>query len=96
LIADITAQLTIFDAIFDANAETATGGNREAAKHVRDAKLTLATTTLSQVCFYYCSASRDTDQTPELSKINSQPRRDPGTINNNPRKPPPAAPTANE
>jgi hypothetical protein len=33
------------------------------------------------VRFYYCSASRDTDQTAELAKIGFQPRRAAGTAN---------------
>jgi hypothetical protein len=89
LIADIIAQLDIFDA----KAEPATGGDREVATRLRDTKLDLANTTLAQVRFYYCSASRDTDQTPELSKIGFQPRRDSGTVNHHKTPTPPAGPT---
>jgi hypothetical protein len=86
LVTDITAQL----AILDANVVAATGGNREVATKVRDAKLDAANVTLARVRFYYCSASTDTDQTPELAKINFQPRRDSGTVQHT-AKPAPAA-----
>ena len=85
LVADLAAQL----AVFDANAKIATGGDRAAATHLRDAKLDLANTSLAQVRFYYCSATRDTDQTPELAKIGFQPRRAAGTVTAN-NKPAPA------
>ena len=92
LVKDITAQLKIFDA----NADAATGGDRAKATRVRDNLLTAAGVTLSQVRFYYCSASRDTDQTPELSRINFQPRRDQGTAQRPAPKPtpPPASDSA--
>jgi len=86
LVADITAQL----AVFDANAPVATGGLRESATHVRDTKLDDARTSLAQVRFYYCSASRDTDQSPELTKAGFQPRRTAGTLT--PSAKPAAAP----
>ena len=85
LVTDLTAQL----AIFDANAPVATGGLRSAATHVRDAKVDNAKTSLAQVRFYYCSASRDMDQTPELAKIGWQPRRAMGTVTGT-NKPAPA------
>jgi hypothetical protein len=88
LVADITAQL----AVFDTNAPVATGGQRSAATHVRDAKLDNAKTSLAQVRFYYCSASRDTDQTPELAKIGLQPRRAAGTVTGNTKPAPAPAP----
>jgi hypothetical protein len=62
-----------------ANAPTASGGDRLDATKQRDAALDTAGTTLSRVRFYYCSASRDADRTPELAKIEFQPRRDYGT-----------------
>lgn len=85
LVTDLTTQL----AVFDANAPVATGGQRSAATKLRDAKLDLAETSLAQVRFYYCSASRDTDQTPELAKIGWQPRRPAGTVTGS-NKPAPA------
>lgn len=62
-----------------ANAPTASGSTRQSATNLRDAALETARTTLSRVRFYYCSASRDADRTPELAKIEFQPRRDYGT-----------------
>jgi hypothetical protein len=76
LLADIAAQL----AVFDENAVAATGGEREVATRVRNEKLDAAETTLAQVRFAYCSASRDTDRTPELARINFQPRRGAGSV----------------
>jgi len=76
LLADLTAQL----AAYDGSAILSTGGAREAATRTRDAKLDLARTTLAQVRFYYCSASRDTDQSPELAKIGWQPKRAAGEV----------------
>ncbi|TAL02864.1 MAG: hypothetical protein EPO07_06865 [Verrucomicrobia bacterium] len=86
LIADIKAQL----AIFDANAQVATGGDRQKATETRDTKLDAANTTVSQVRFFYCSSSRDTDQSPELAKIGCQPRRPAGTVDHPEKKSAPA------
>jgi hypothetical protein len=88
LVTDLAAQL----AVFDANAPVATGGVRSAATRERDARLDDAGTTLAQVRFYYCSASRDTDQTPELAKIGFQPRRAAGTVTGNTKPAPAPAP----
>jgi hypothetical protein len=92
LIADLTAQL----AIFDTNASSALGADRIEATRIRNAKLDLAETTLAQVRFFYCSASRDTDQTPELAAIGFQPRRDAGEAGHSATKPavtPPPTPS---
>jgi hypothetical protein len=83
LVADLTAQL----AVFDANASSALGADRIEATRIRNAKLDLAETTLAQVRFHYCSASRDTDQTPELAAIGFQPRRDAGEAGGGEKKP---------
>ena len=89
LVADLKAQL----AIFDGNADAATGGERETATKQRNDALDAANTTLAQVRFYYCSASRDTDQTSELTRIGFQTRRDAGAAPQ-PAQPPPPAPPA--
>jgi len=65
--------------IAEVDQATATGGDRQLATKLRDAALETASTTALRTRFYYCSASRDADQTPELARINFQPRRDPGT-----------------
>jgi hypothetical protein len=88
LVSDLAAQL----AVFDANAPIATGGARTAATKLRDAKLDRAEVTLAQVRFYYCSASRDTDQTPDLAKIGFQPRRAAGTVTSSSKPQPTPAP----
>ena len=73
-LARIAAQL----AIVDAAASTATGADRELATLRRDTALDLAGGTLLRVRFFYCSATRDLDATPELVRIGYQPRRGPG------------------
>ncbi len=70
----IAAQL----AIVNANQPLATGGASEAATLARDVSLDKAQTVIARVRFFYCSASDDTDRTPELTKIGMQPRRLPG------------------
>ncbi|MDB6155900.1 MAG: hypothetical protein JWL90_4353 [Chthoniobacteraceae bacterium] len=75
-LARIKAQSDIIDGL----ADTATGGGRQAANRSRDTALDLGTTTLLRVRFWYCSATRDADRTPELARIEYQPRRDYGTV----------------
>jgi hypothetical protein len=77
-LARIAAQL----AIIEDKTDTATGGNRQSANKTRDAALDLAETTLLRVRFWYCCATRDADKTPELAKIEYQPRREHGTVTN--------------
>ena len=90
-LARIAAQL----AIVDATEAQASGGDAQSATLARDSALDLAATTLLRVRFFYCSATRDADQTPELVKIGYQPRRDPGTVGGNtPPSPAPALPGA--
>ncbi len=76
----IAAQLAIVDAAIS----TATGADAELATLRRDTALDLAATTLLRVRFLYCSATRDADATPELTRIGYQPRRDPGTVSHPP------------
>lgn len=81
----ITAQL----AIVNTNQPIATGGSAQAATDARDAALALLLLINARVRFFYCSASDDLDQTPELVKIGRQPRRDSGAAA---AQPLPAAP----
>ncbi len=67
----ITAQL----AIVNASQPLATGGTAQAAIAARDLSLDLLQTANDRVRFWYCSASDDEDQTPELAKIGRQTRR---------------------
>jgi hypothetical protein len=85
LLALITAQL----AIVNTNQPIATGGSAQGATDARDAALVLLQLINARVRFFYCSASNDTDQSPELVKIGRQPRRDPGAAA---AQPLPAAP----
>ena len=73
-LARIAAQLAIIDALDG----PATGADRETATLRRDTALGLAGTTLLRVRFLYCSATRDGEATPELTRIGYQPRRAPG------------------
>ena len=81
----ITAQL----ASVNTNQPIATGGSAQAATDARDAALALLLLINARVRFFYCSASDDLDQTPELVKIGRQPRRDSGAAA---AQPLPAAP----
>ena len=65
-------------AIVNANQPTATGGAGQAATASRNAALDLLTILNSRVRFFYCAASNDLDQTPELANIGRQPRCDAG------------------
>ena len=75
-LARIVAQLAIIEGVQD----TATGGERQTANQLRDAAFDLAQTTMLRVRFWYCSATRDADKSPELARIEYQPRRDYGTV----------------
>ena len=75
-LARINAQLAIIDGV----EADATGATRQGATKSRNAAQDLGETTLLRVRFYYCSATRDADQTPELARIEFQPRRDYGTV----------------
>jgi hypothetical protein len=85
----ITAQL----AIVNAHQPIATGGTAQAATAARDLALDLLQTTNDRVRFFYCSASDDEDQTPELAKIGRQPRRASGDAQSQPLAAPPGTAT---
>ena len=70
----ISAQLVIVNA----NQPTATGGTAQTATKDREDARKLLETANDRVRFFYCSASDDEDQTPELARIGKQPRRDKG------------------
>ncbi len=70
-LARIQAQL----AIIEEKEDPASGGGRQAANRARNTSLELAATTLLRVRFWYCCASRDADKTPELARIEYQPKR---------------------
>ena len=74
LLALITTQL----GLVNTNQPIATGGGAQAATDARDIALALLILINARIRFFYCSASDDTDQTSELTKIGRQPRRDPG------------------
>ena len=65
-------------AIVNANQSLATGGTAQAATAARDLAQGKLQTMNDRIRFFYCSASDDEDQTPELAKIGKQPRRDRG------------------
>ncbi len=70
----IAAQLVILND----NQTGATGGTAQTATGARDTAKDLLQTANDRARFFYCSASDDEDQTPELAKIGKQPRRDKG------------------
>ncbi len=59
---------------------SASTGDREGAVDERNDDRTLLEKAVARARFFYCQASDATDQTPELSKIGMQPRRDRGTV----------------
>ncbi len=71
----IKAQL----AIIEGKTDEASTGDRQLANQARDTAFDLAETTLLRVRFWYCCATRDADKTPELAKIEYQPRREHGS-----------------
>ena len=75
-LARIVAQL----GIIEDEAGEATGAGRQGATRARNEAQALGETTLLRVRFFYCSATRDADQSPELARIEYQPRRDYGTV----------------
>ena len=66
--------------IIEDEAGEATGAGRQGATKARNEAQALGETTLLRVRFFYCSATRDADQSPELARIEYQPRRDYGTV----------------
>lgn len=59
---------------------SASTGDREDAVDERDDDRTALEKAIARARFFYCQASDKLDQTPELSKIGMQPRRDRGTV----------------
>jgi hypothetical protein len=70
----IAAQLVIVNA----NQPSATGGSAQTATKNREDAKDLLRKANGRVRFFYCSASDDEDQTPELARIGKQARRDRG------------------
>lgn len=64
--------------IVQANTMIAAGGSIENLTAAKDAAREALLAAIGRVRFFYCSASDERDQTPELAKIGLQPRRDPG------------------
>jgi hypothetical protein len=71
LVADIQAKLDEYNT----EAPVSATANRQQATANRDEALDRSKETLSQTRFYYCSASRETDQSLELAKAGFRPRR---------------------
>lgn len=64
--------------ILRANKSIAGGGTVSDVVNDKDAAREALLAAIGRVRFYYCSASDERDQTPELAKIGLQPRRDSG------------------
>lgn len=84
----IKAQLAVIESLQD----PASVGTRQTVNNRRNAAVDLATTTLLRVRFWYCCATRDADRTPELARIEYQPRREYGTASEAKKAPTPGAP----
>jgi hypothetical protein len=76
-------------ATFDAANVLATGGTRQTLNAARNASRDDLHSANQRVRLAYCSASDDGESTPELAKINMQPKRAPGDAQ---PQPPPDAP----
>jgi hypothetical protein len=76
--ATLVTRITNWLAIFDAASLLATGGSRQALIQARDDSRDQLEDANSRVRLFYCSASDDGERTPELAKINMQPKRAPG------------------
>ncbi len=74
--ADLKAEIAAQLAIFDANADDRTGGERMLATKARDKALKEFDIYLARVRFYLCFASMDTDQSPELRRYGFKVRKD--------------------
>jgi hypothetical protein len=76
--ATLVTRISNWLGILDGASVLATGGDAQTLRQARnDARDTLEDA-ISRVRSAYCSASDDGDSTPELAKINMQPRRAPG------------------
>lgn len=75
LVTLIGAQLAIVD-----GADLAHGGDRKKMTDARQTAFDIFENSLARARYYYCSASDDTDQSPELSRIGFQARRDRGEV----------------
>lgn len=73
--------------------DLANGGDRAKMTETRKTSFEIFEKSLSRVRFYYCSASDDTDQTTELTRIGFQRRRNPGEVQHSEATPTPTLPT---
>ncbi len=74
--ADLQAEIAAQLAIFEANADDRTGGERMEATKQRNRALELFRLMLSRYRYYLCSASDDVDQSPELRRAGFKVRKD--------------------
>ncbi len=82
--ATLIARLTSWLAIYDANNGIANGGTRQTLIDQRNTARDLLEAAISRVRHAYCSASDAGEFTPELAKIDMQPRRKPGDAQSQP------------
>ncbi len=76
--ASLVTRIANWKAILDAANLLATGGTRQMLIQARNDARDLLVSANSRVRYAYCSASDDTDSTPELARIGMQPKRAPG------------------
>ena len=82
-------------ATYDAASVLATGGNRQTLVQARNDSRDNLQTANSRVRLHYCAASDDGESTPELAKINMQPKRAPGEAQPPPQPDAPGTATFN-
>jgi hypothetical protein len=93
--ASLVTRITNWLATYDAASLLATGGDRQALIQARDDSRAKLEDAISRVRLFYCSASDDGESTPELAKINMQPKRAPGDAQPQPLPVAPGAATFN-
>jgi hypothetical protein len=76
--ATLVTRISNWHATYDAANLLATGGSREVLIAQRNVATSDLQSANSRTRLFYCSASDDGESTPELSKINMQPKRGPG------------------
>ena len=93
--ASLVTRLANWLSIFDDASLLANGGDRKTLIAARNEARDLLATVNSRVRHAYCAASVDVESTPELAKINMQPRRAPGDAQPQPQPDAPGAATFN-
>ena len=73
--ASLASRISNWLGILEGTDVLAGGGSHQTLVHQRNGSRDLLLTAISRVRHFYCSASDDVESTPELARINMQPRR---------------------